>query len=152
MNEKGQTLIEVVLALAAIGLIVTGIYMSLNISLRATGIVNERTTAESLTRSELESIKNCEYDYWRYDAVNGSTLPDYGNGTVRPVADFSGYNISSIAVPINGSTHELLFNPEPPHSPLLDPPEQDHGIQLITVSVYSHNKLVLTTEDYKVKR
>lgn len=167
MNERGQTLIEVVVALVLLGLIVTSVYMALNIGLRATGIVNERTTAESLTRSELESIKNCDYVYWDYDADTGnSTPPDYGNGagngTVRPVAAFPGYNISSIAVPINPETpeHEPFFNTTT-HEPVLDPPitgeplfgdQADWGIQQITVSVYFPSGLVLTTESYKVNR
>lgn len=166
MNERGQTLIEVVVALVLLGLIVTSVYMALNIGLRATGIVNERTTAESLTRSELESIKNCDYVYWDYDADTGnSTPPDYGNGagngTVRPVAAFPGYNISSIAVPINPEIpeHVLFFDPET-HAPVLDADtgdplfgdRPDHGMQQITVSVYFPSGLVLTTESYKVNR
>lgn len=149
MKEKGQTLIEVVIALAVLGLITTSVFQALNISLTATGIVNQRTTAESLTRSELEYIKNHAYVYWQYDPDAGSTPPDYGIDpglTIPP-----GCSISPIAVPIHPGTHELLFDPQT-GDPLVIPPQQDQGMQEITVSVYFHDELVLTTESYKVNR
>jgi len=72
-NKKGATLIEVVIGVALMGLIATGFFMALNTSIKATGMVDERTTAESLTRSELEYIKNV--DYIPHD---GTTAPDMG--------------------------------------------------------------------------
>ena len=132
-NKKGATLIEVVIGVALMGLIATGFFMALNTSIKATGMVDERTTAESLTRSELEYIKNCVYVDW----IPGE-LPNYGDGSTRSVAGFPGFEITSTAIAINPVTHAST-----------DP---DLGMQLITVQVDYQSELILTTEAYKVQR
>lgn len=150
-GQKGLTLLEVVMAVAVFGIIAAGLFMALNVSLKATATTDRLTIAESLTRSELEYIKACDYVYWQY-VDETSTPPDYGNATLRPVDGFPGYYIRSIAVPIDPVTHELLFAPEPPHDPLVEPPQQDQGIQKVTVEVYFEGELIVTTVDYKVDR
>ncbi|MBE0415114.1 MAG: prepilin-type N-terminal cleavage/methylation domain-containing protein [Dehalococcoidia bacterium] len=138
MNQKGQTLIEVVIGIALIALVMTSFFTALNTSLTATTIVNKRTTAESLTRTELEYIKNHAYVYWVTSAP-----PDYGNATARiPDVFRDQYTMTLIVVPIDPVTHV----------PLTIPPDSDQGMQLITVSVYFHDEPVLTTESYKVDR
>ena len=141
-NKKGATLIEVVIGVALMGLIATGFFMALNTSIKATGMVDERTTAESLTRSELEYIKNQPYIYWQY--VDGtSTPPDYGDPNGRIPEDFRDhYTMTLSAQPIDPETHQLLTMP-------LD---SDQGMQLITVEVYYQSEPLLTTEAYKVQR
>lgn len=63
-NEKGFTLIEVLVALAILGIIGTGFLMALATASKAIIIADERTTAESLARSQMEYVKNQAYiDY-----------------------------------------------------------------------------------------
>jgi len=151
MNEKGQTLIEVVIGMVLLGLVATSFFVALNISIKATNIVNLRTTAESLTRAELEYLKNCDYVSWQYTGGT-STPPDYGDPNERIPDIFSDhYTMTLTAVPIHPITHEPLFDIET-GEPLFYPPMQDQGIQEITLSVYFHDELVLTTESYKIDR
>lgn len=60
-NEKGFTLIEVVIALLLLGIIASGFLMTLSTATKAILVADERTTAESLARSQMESIKEQPY-------------------------------------------------------------------------------------------
>ena len=60
-NEKGFTLIEVLVALAIVSLVVVAFLTAINTAAKANIIANERTTAESLARSQMEDIKNQAY-------------------------------------------------------------------------------------------
>jgi len=144
-GQKGLTLLEVVIAVAVFGIIAAGLFMALNVSLKATATTDRLTIAESLTRSELEYIKSWPYDYWEYDPdaeppVNDP--PDYGDPNSRIPPEHSSYSITLTAVPIDPETHvELVI-----------PPDSDLGIQKVTVEVYFEGELIVTTVDYKVDR
>ena len=143
MDQKGLSLVEVVIAVALFGIIAAGLFMALNISHKTTALTNRLTIAESLTRSALEVIKNCPYEYWEYSTeppVNNP--PDYQDEVEGNMAIPDGYDIVVTAVPIDPETHvELVI-----------PPDHDQGIQLITVEVYFDSELIVTTVDYKVAR
>lgn len=127
-NQKGLTLIEVLIALAIFGAIALSVFFALNVSHRTTHSVNEETTAESLSRAELEYIKSCDYDY-----VNNP--PVYG---VDPTLDIpTGYSITVTAERLD---------------PNEDGTANDDGIQKVTVKVYFDGELVVETENYKVNR
>lgn len=127
-NQKGTSLVEVLLALAIFGAIVVSLFIALNVSHRTTFSVNRQTTAESLTRAELEYVKSCDYD-----DVNNP--PVYG---VDPnLAIPTGYSIDVTAERLD---------------PEGDGTGNDDGIQKITVKVYYDGELVVTTESYKVRR
>lgn len=142
-NQKGLTLIEVIIALAVLGMISASIFMALNVSLRTTASTNERTIAESLTRSELEYIKNCPYD----DSGNPSYAID-PNIDLTSDPYYGRYSITVIAKPIDPVTHDDLEIP----------PDDDLGIQKITVEVYHESpythedRVVVTTTSFKVAR
>jgi len=61
-GQKGQTLIEVLIAIALLGMIAVPFLTALSTSSRALIIADERTTAESLVRSEIEYVKSQEYN------------------------------------------------------------------------------------------
>ena len=61
-GQKGTTLIEVLIAIALLGMIAVPFLTALSTSSRALIIADERTTAESLVRSEIEYVKSQEYD------------------------------------------------------------------------------------------
>ena len=61
-GQKGTTLIEVLIAIALLGMIAVPFLTALSTSSRALIIADERTTAESLIRSQMEYVKSQEYD------------------------------------------------------------------------------------------
>ena len=60
-NEKGFALIEVVIAIALLGIIGAGFLMALSGASKALILADERTTAESLARSQMEYVKSQGY-------------------------------------------------------------------------------------------
>lgn len=135
-NEKGFTLIEVLVALAITSLIVVAFLMAMNIAHRATFISNERTTAESLARSQMEDIKNEPY-------INYS---DPLHGVYVTTAYPTGYGISFTVIPFDPGTGN-------PYSDLGGGIfDGDDGIQKIAVTVDHNGNDVLTLEGYKVDR
>jgi len=122
-NEKGISLIEVLIALAILGLVAAAFLSGLATASRALIIADERTTAESLARSQMEYVKEQDYDY----------------------NDSQSYE----QVDVQSPTHPGYFisvDADPLHDP-------DEGIQKITVTVDHQNKEeVITLEGYKVNR
>ena len=134
-NQKGFTLIEVLIAIAILGMIAVPFLTALSTSSRALIIADERTTAESLVRSEIEYVKSQDYcnASWSYNVNStGSTVPGQPD-----------WLVGSHALPDNCKDYSLTVNASP----------IDDGIQKITVTVERDNdKLVLTTSTYKVNR
>lgn len=135
-SQKGLSLVEVLIAMAILGVVAVVFLSSLATSSKATIIADERTNAESLSRSELEHIKNSAYD-------NINNPPQYSLDPDIDIPD--GYNIDIEAV---------RLDPED------DGIEDDDGIQKITVEVYRQDgptpspqdTLILSASDYKVNR
>jgi len=124
-SSRGFTMIEVVIAIALIGIIGVAVLSALSTASMALIIADERATAESLARSQMEYVKNSPYD-------NVNDPPEY---LPDPGADPEGYDIVITA--------ERL-NPDPDN-----PPEDDDGIQKITVTVSRDGEVKVTLEDYK---
>jgi len=135
-GQEGQGLIEVLIAVAILGIVAVAFLSALATASSALIVADERTIAESLARSELEYIKNSAYD-------NTNNPPQYSPDPAIDIPD--GYNINIEAV---------RLDPED------DGTEDDDGIQKITVEVYRQDgptpspedKLILSTADYKVNR
>jgi len=143
-KEKGFTLIEVLVALLILAIIGTGLLMALTIASKAIIIADERTTAESLARSQMEHVKNQDYstinvdwDYTVTDSGPSSSDPPDWWVSAPPPSVPDGYNANVSATP--------LPDPENPGSDLV-------GIQKITVTVSHLGDPVITLEDYKVDR
>lgn len=128
-NQKGLTLVEVLIALTIFAAIAVSVFIALNVSHKTTASVNENTIAESLTRAELEYIKSCDYD-----AENNPPVYDVDPDLALPTTKYS------IEV-----TAERL-------DPKGDGFDNDDGIQKVTVQVKYDGELVLTTASYKVNR
>ena len=139
-NQKGLTLIEVLIAIAILGMIAVPFLTALSTSSRALIIADERTTAESLVRSEIEYVRSQDYcnASWSYN-VNST-------GSTPSVLDPPCWLVASHALPDNCKDYSLTVN-----ASLID--GEDVGIQNITVTVKRDNdKLVLTTSTYNVAR
>ncbi|MFC2068595.1 prepilin-type N-terminal cleavage/methylation domain-containing protein [Chloroflexota bacterium] len=146
-NQRGFTLLEVVIAMVLMGMVGTTVLLALNTSSKTIATSNELTIAESLTRTTIEFVKRSPYDNNVIDtpvydsqafsegvpdAIEYETLlglggdPYYGDYTVNVNVD--------------------RLDPE------ADGTLDDDGIQKITVEIQFGNRTILSTESYKVSR
>ena len=122
-NERGVTLLEVVIALGILGVIGVSFFGGLRGSTKALITADERTTAESLARTQMEWIKSQPYSS--------------GNYTAAPVpVAYAGYTVRDPVVPL-----VITDNVTGTRS----------DIQKIVVAVYREGRQILTLEDYKVR-
>jgi len=159
-NSKGQTLIEVLIALAILGIVVVAFMTALTTASRAIIVADEHTTAESLTRSQLESVKKQDYidanpadGEARYDIID---IPgEIGNYVIKGLKK-AGYDETgpSLKIVVNDGTVDpdhivgVAWDATAGKTTL-----GETGIQIVTVVIYhGEDKRVLTTTDYKVKR
>jgi len=61
-GQKGQMLVEVLIAVAILGVAGVAFLSALVVSYGAATLNDQKTTAESLSRAELERIRNAGYD------------------------------------------------------------------------------------------
>ena len=144
-NERGFGLIEVIIALALLGLISVAFLGALSTASRAILISDERTTAESIARSQMEHVKNQGY---KEVVISG------GEATYDKIDASDGYFIWSVNR--NSETVEDIIG-VPWDSQLTPPPEgqavaNDVGLQRIKLVVKHGTKGVIILEDYKVER
>ena len=114
------------------GLIAAAFLGSLATTAQATFIADERATAESLARSQMEYVKSLEY----VEYVDGAT--EYTPASIPDDEDYSNYS-ATIGV------ESLPADPNDPNGGTLD------GIQKITVTVEHHDEPVITLEGYKIR-
>ena len=136
-NEKGFALLEVIIAIAILGIIGAGFLMALSGASKALFLADERNTAESLARSQMEYAKNQTYIYYNAGghAVYGEITPSDSN-----------YSIDFTAVPFDPDTGV----------PYIDLGggifDFDDGIQKLTVTIDHYGETIITLESYKVDR
>jgi prepilin-type N-terminal cleavage/methylation domain-containing protein len=142
-SSGGFTLIEVVIAIALIALIGVAVLSALNTASLALIIADQRATAQSLARSQMEYAKNQGY------ISNNSTL---GQVTYQELgtADIPvGYSIWSY-----DRTEELVpsligvpwvTNTSQPYLPA----DKDNNIQRIKLVIKHDSQILVTLEDYK---
>jgi prepilin-type N-terminal cleavage/methylation domain-containing protein len=125
-SEKGFSLLEVMLAIALLGVIIAALLSALSTGSTAVFVADERATAESLARSQMEYVRN-----QAYDATNNP--PTYAKIPTPP-----GYQISVAAERLD---------------PKGDGTADDDGIQKITVTVQHLDKPeVVVLENYRSAR
>ena len=137
-NEKGFTLIEVIIAVALLGVIAVALLGALGTASLAMFIADERATAESLARSEMEYVKGANYTDapWSPPSYElPGTPPSWDMSHTLPTG-YDGYTAHVTAEPLNGT---------------------DDGIQKITIVVSHLGKEIttsgnITLENYKVDR
>ena len=134
-GQKGTTLIEVLIAIALLGMIAVPFLTALSTSSRALIIADERTTAESLVRSEIEYVKSQDYcdAPWSYNVTSDGSTPS---------SDSPCWPLGSHALPDNCKGYSLTVNA----SPIVG-----DGIRKITVTVWRDGEVVLITSTYKAR-
>jgi len=129
-GQKGQTLIEVLIAIALLGMIAVPFLTALSTSSRGIIIADEKTTAESLVRSEMEYVKNSSYynsTGFSYEIPPTADNPPPWDPSRTALDDrYAGYSVNVTGVPIV------------------------QYLQNITVEVYHWGEPVLTTSTYKI--
>ena len=121
-NERGMTLIEVLVALGILAVVGATFITGITVASKGSMVSQERVSAESLVKSQMEDTKAQDYDpeATTYDTID---LP--------ADLDAQGYDISVFAQP--------LYSP-------------DDDIQRITVTVTRNGETLFTLVDYKVNR
>lgn len=131
---KGQSLIEVLIAIAILGVVAVAFFSALGTNSKAIIIADEQTTAESLARSELEYVKSQPFSTppWSYIV---STTGYYTNDSYpswwddadpdfhKLPAEYSGYSVMMTAEGYDATGDYI----------------PDSGICQLTVEVY-HNE------------
>ena len=140
-NEKGFSLIEVVVALALLGMIGVAFLGALSTASKAIFIADEQATAESVARSQMEFVKKQDY----------IPAPDDGEATYQKITGIPvGYTIWSVNRA--GDTVEDIIG-VPWDSDNNQPVATDAGLQRIKLIIKHHDKPeVIALEGYKVNR
>ena len=135
-NSRGFSLIEVVIAICLLGIIGVGLLSGLATASLALFTADERATAESLARSQMEYVKSQPYntDNGTYETIDLTDFPTYTTYTVY------GYNKTAPTLfarcwdPVSGSVSA-----------------NETGIQWITVTIEHHGKPITTSGDYTLE-
>lgn len=129
-KQRGFSLVEVIIALGLLGIVGIALLGALATASSAIIIADQRTTAESLARSQMEYVKNQDYD-----SINNP--PQYTLLSDTP----AGYTIEIDAERLD---------------PEGDGNDNDDGLQKLTVTITPPGdipeKRAITLEDYKVER
>lgn len=107
-SQKGFTLLEVLVAVAIVGITAVFFFMGFTTSSKSTFIIDERETAKNLAESQLENVKDQDYAV-SYNASSGllDEYPGYSaNISVSAVASRDG-NIQKITVTITHQGKEV---------------------------------------------
>lgn len=125
-NETGMTIAEVLIALAIFSIVGVTFVSALGTNFKVLLLADQRTTAESLAKTQMEAINNAPYD----------STPPYTYSKISGIPE--GYDINIVVVlvdPETGSTSAL-----------------DLGVQKVTVTVTCQQHSppeVLVLESYK---
>ena len=141
-GSRGISLVEVLIAVALMGVIAIAFLSALSTASAAFIVADERATAESLARSQMEYVKNQEYE----DAGEGEATYE----EITPIPD--GYSIWSFNhTPTGDELAEDILG-IPWVSGNNTRADTDNGLQRIKLVIYHGDKPIITMEGYKVDR
>ena len=124
-GSQGFSMLEVVIAIALLGIIAVSVLSALQTAALALISADRRATAESIARTQMEWVRYSDYDNPEEGDPQYSLDPQI---TLPP--DFS---VVTTAIRLNKDVD----------------PDDDDGIQEITVAVSHEDRVVVTLEDYK---
>lgn len=90
-SESGMTLIETIVALAILGIAGITFLIGLAVTSKATAVADEKVTADSLARSQIEWVKNATY----------STGATYTPAPIPGDNDYANYSALIAAEPLH---------------------------------------------------
>jgi len=122
-SEKGFSIVEVLIAVAVIGIVAAGFLAAVSAGSRAIITAGERAAAEAIARSQMEDIKVQSYD-------STGNPPQYS--AMLDIAE--GYRVTITAERLDPSG---------------DGTSNDDGLQKITVTVTLRGKSITALEGYK---
>ena len=125
-GSRGFSMLEVVIAIALLGIIAVSVLSALQTAALALIIADRRATAESLARTQMEWVRYSDYEG---DPEEGPPQYDLDPAIELP-PDFT---VDTTAIRLNKDVD----------------PDDDDGIQEITVTVSHDGRVVVTLEDYK---
>ena len=142
-SQNGFSTVEVLLAIALLGVVAVAYLSALSTSSKALMLADEQATAESLSRAQLEYVKNQEY-------IN---YLEAGHAEYQLISIPTPYTeVYSISDPITvKSLDPYNYDAGTQQYDELYSGEEDKGLQEITVHIYHQSKLVLETSAYKMK-
>jgi len=127
-SSRGFSMLEVVIAIALLGIIAVSVLTALQTAAMALISADRRATAESIARSQMEYVR-----YSGYDDTLEEGHPQYDlDPEITPPPDFG---VVTTAIRLNKDEN----------------PDDDDGIQQITVTVSHDGLVVVTLEDFKRK-
>jgi prepilin-type N-terminal cleavage/methylation domain-containing protein len=108
-SEKGFSLIEVMIAIALLGIVSVAFLSAMGTASMAIFIADEQATAESLARSEMEYVRNQDYSVapWAYELPlppgwPDDSLPEWWDEDNPPTlpTGYDGYTVTVSAEPL----------------------------------------------------
>ena len=142
-DSRGQLLIEVLIALALLGMIATVFIGAMYTALHSARIADERSIAVTLAKSEIEYVKEQPFSTSPWIYVVDTTAPYVTGGTpdfALPPSlsgdDFEGYSVlvTGEGVDLDGTGGD------------------DVGIWKVTAEVLHNDTTVLSLENYRLDR
>jgi prepilin-type N-terminal cleavage/methylation domain-containing protein len=142
-GEKGFSLMEVAIAMALLGVVAVAFLTALATGSRAIFIADERATAESLARTQMEYVRGQDYNAapWNYTITsserNSTDPPTWWTDAPPPLLpeEYDGFSAGVTVEPL----HVL-----------------DDGIQVVTVAighlVEGETKEIFVVEGYRALR
>jgi len=126
-RSRGFSMLEVVIAIALLGIIAVSVLSALQTAALALISADRRATAESLARTQMEYVR---YSPYEGDPEEGP--PQYSlDPQITPLPP--DYSVDTTAIRLDKDEN----------------PNDDDGIQAITVIVSHGDRVVVTLEDYK---
>ncbi len=127
-GSGGFSMLEVVIAIALLGIIAVSVLSALQTAALALISADRRATAESIARTQMEWVRFSEYDVELAEGHPAYSLDTQIESTLPP-----GFSVETTAIRLNKDVD----------------PDDDDGIQHITVTVTHEDRVVVTLEDYK---
>jgi prepilin-type N-terminal cleavage/methylation domain-containing protein len=135
-NEKGFTLIEVVISIVLLGLIAAALATGLSTASKVLLQNDTRQTAKNLAETQMEFIKGITFD---------PLATTYDTSAITHPIEYTPSNVvysGKTPVTINGITYfDTTINKD----------KRDSSIQLIVVTITGPGTISYTLEGYKVK-
>ena len=146
-SSRGMSYVEVLVALTVMSIIVLLVPAAMLHSTKAMNTIEEKTVAESLTRTQIEYLKSIAYKAVPNESEQGTNT--YGD-IAKVLPPDASYVIDIAVVAVDPDTDLNTYGRY--QELVLTETQKDAGIQEITVKVKHIDRPILTTIFYKVSR